>query len=57
MVHLEEKGSFAVHEVRESVEQLGRERRRPLDLVSFLQEFQSRLEISGGESHVARRYD
>ena len=43
MVHLEEKGFFAVHEVRESVEQLGRERRRPLDLVSFLQEFQCRL--------------
>ena len=51
------KASFAVHEVRESVEQLGRERRRPFDLVSFLQEFQRRLEISGGESHVSRRYD
>jgi hypothetical protein len=57
MVDLEEKGCFAVHEIRESVEQFGRERRRPLDLVGFLEEVQRRLKISNGESHVSRRYD
>jgi hypothetical protein len=55
MVDLEVGGLFAVRELREPIEELGRERRRPFDIVSFLEEIQCRLEVRSAQSlHVSK---
>jgi hypothetical protein len=55
VVDLEVHGLFAVRELRESIEELRRERRRPFDLMSFLEEIQRRLEVRSAQSlHVSK---